>query len=248
MLCSAASPPGAVGRFFPGELQRFVSDQQRFLTLRTGVEHPWQNFPGSIPVLLCCEPDLSLLLHPWEGVDGLEAWEWTLASPAAVLQGAQQSVAAVPLPWPRPLAAVAVPLPLLRAWKDSWLSPFQLEQPKSLTWCKKSWGRLSMGLSLDLPLPCIPKELLERAGLGWPCTWLILFSVLWCWSSKVWKTAAGFGGQAEPPSSTWFWSIRRRKGGLKVNAFVLPLTVGERKSSPGSLECGFGEFRLFREV
>lgn len=66
----------------------------------------------------------------------------------------------------------------------------------------------------------------------------------------MWKTA-------EPPAppalgsqgvTGWFWSITRRKGGLKVDAFVLPLTVGERKSSPGSLECGFGEFRLFREV
>lgn len=47
-------------------------------------------------------------------VDGLEVWEWTLASPAAAsssvrgaaaaFQGATRSVAAVPLPWPCPFS------------------------------------------------------------------------------------------------------------------------------------------------
>lgn len=36
LSCCAASPPSAVGRCFPGDLQRFVSDEQRFLTLRSG--------------------------------------------------------------------------------------------------------------------------------------------------------------------------------------------------------------------
>lgn len=98
-----------------------------------------------------------------------------------------------------PLGAVAVSLPLLRARMDSWLSPFRLEQPKSLTWCKKSRCHLPMGLTFLCPAN--PREQLERAGMGWPCTWLILFSILWCWSRKVWKTA-GCGGQAEPPTST----------------------------------------------
>lgn len=133
----------------------------------SGVENSWQNFPGSIPVLPCCEPDLSLLLHPVEGVDGLEAWKWTLASPAAVLQGPsrvwQPCLCPGHVPSLPPLAAVAVPLPLLRAWMDSWLSPFPLEQPKSLSWCKKSWCHLSVGLSSDLPLPCKPQG---AAGTG----------------------------------------------------------------------------------
>lgn len=133
-----------------------------------------QSIPGSIPVLPCCEPDLSLLLHPLTRDGGFGSLGMApgpscshIRAAAAALQGAQQSLAAVPLPWSCPfspsLPALAAPLPLLRAWMDSWLSPFQLEQPESLTWCKKSWCHLAMGLSSGSPLPCKPQG---AAGKG----------------------------------------------------------------------------------
>lgn len=69
VLCPAllqplASHPSAVSRCFPGAL--------RSLCRRDGDsshsewERSVENFPGSIPVLPCCEPDLSLPLHPCE--------------------------------------------------------------------------------------------------------------------------------------------------------------------------------------
>lgn len=67
-----------------------------------------QSVPGSIPVLPCCEPDLSLLLHPPHR-EGLEAWEWTLASPAATSR--QQQPAGSPAE--RGSRAFALAMPLL---------------------------------------------------------------------------------------------------------------------------------------
>lgn len=130
-------------------------------------ERSVENFPGSTPVLPCCEPDLSLPLHPseggWFGSLGMDPGQSSSRiqlsqGSSSCVQGAKRSVAAVPLPWPRPFSPPTwcwcCSLPLLRAWMDSWLSPFRLEQPKSLTWCKKSWCHLPTGLTLGLPLPC----------------------------------------------------------------------------------------------
>lgn len=130
-------------------------------------ERSVENFPGSTPVLPCCEPDLSLSLHPseggWFGSLGMDPGHSSSCiqlsqGSSSRVQGAKRSVAAVPLPGHvpslPPLGAGAVSLPLLRAWMDSWLSPFRLEQPKSLTWCKKSWCHLPAGLTLGRPLPC----------------------------------------------------------------------------------------------
>lgn len=161
----------------------------------------------------------------WKPGDG----SWPLQQPHPAQSGEQQpfsgspwSVAAVPLPWPCPFShppgAVAVPLPLLRARMDSWLSPFWLlEQPKI------------SDLVQEEPVP--PSHGAQPQACP---AWLILFSVLCCWISKTWKTA-GCGGQAEPPTSTcpglaWFWSLRRTKEGLE--AFVLPFNSGRRKIEP----------------
>lgn len=79
VLCPAllqplASHPSAVSRCFPGALGslcRMDGDSSH-----SEWERSVENFPGSIPVLPCCEPDLSLPLHPsergWFGSLGMD--------------------------------------------------------------------------------------------------------------------------------------------------------------------------------
>lgn len=64
LLQPLASHPSAVSRCFPGALRslcRMDGDSSH-----SEWERSVENFPGSIPVLPCCEPDLSLPLHPCE--------------------------------------------------------------------------------------------------------------------------------------------------------------------------------------
>lgn len=194
LLC--CSPWPLVAWCFPGELQRFVLDGRRFLMLRTGAG-------CSIPGRISLDPSLSCPAGSQTSAscDTLRGWmvwkpgdgSWPLQQLHPAQSGEQQpfsgspwSVAAVPLPWPCPFShppgAVAVPLPLLRARMDSWLSPFWLlEQPKI------------SDLVQEEPVP--PSHGAQPQACP---AWLILFSVLCCWISKMWKTA-GCGGQAEPP-------------------------------------------------
>lgn len=171
-------------------------------------EQSVENFPGSIPVLPCCEADLSLrfdlslLFHPSEG-----GWFGSLGSSsvggaAAVPQGAPQSLAAVPLPLLSPTwcsccfsapsqgmdALLALTIPPGAAK----ISDLVQEEP-----VPPSHGA-QPGLSSALPSP---GSSWRGQGWAWPCARLILVSVLWCWSSEGWK-AAVCGGQAEPPTST----------------------------------------------
>lgn len=76
-------------------------------------ERSVENFPGSTPVLPCCEPDLSLPLHPseggWFGSLGMDPGQSSSRlqlsqGSSSRVQGAKRSVAAVPLPWPRPFS------------------------------------------------------------------------------------------------------------------------------------------------
>lgn len=143
------------------------------------------------------------------GVDGLEVREWTLASPAAAsssasgaaaaFQGAKGSVAAVPSPWPRPSSPPT--------WCCCCFSAPSQGKDGLLALTILAGAAKISDLVQEEPVPPShgahlgPSSGLERAGMGWPCAWLLLFSILWCWISKVWKTA-GCGGQAEPPTST----------------------------------------------
>lgn len=152
-------------------------------------------FPWIIPVLPCCEPDLSLP-HTPRRVDGLEGWEWSLGSSVRPLCLCCGHIPSLPPP-----GAGAVPQPLLRAWIDSWLSPFQLEQPKISDLVQEEPVPPSHGAHLrsSSALPS-PGSCWKKQGWGGPA-WLILLSVLWYWISEVWTTA-GCGGQAEPATST----------------------------------------------
>lgn len=189
MLCPAllqplASPPRAVGRCFPGEVQRFVLAGRRFLTLRRGAE---LGIPGTISLdpFLSCRAVNQTSASPYSPrrVEDLEAWEWTLGSPAATSSSARGAAAVFQGAlgaWQPCLCPGHVPsLPhlvlLLFLCSFSWhgWTPGShhsgWSSQKSLTWCKKNRCHLPMGLTLDLPLPCQPQGELERAGMGWPC-------------------------------------------------------------------------------
>lgn len=107
------------------------------------------------------------------------------------------------------LGAVAASLPLLRAWRDSWLSPLQLEQPKSLTCCKKSRCHLPWGSPWAFPCPANPRELLARAGMAPGPSCSVSFGAASARAGKLLHVGARLSHPAAPAlgsqdSLTWF--------------------------------------------
>lgn len=189
-------PLSALGWCFPGELQSFVWDERRFLTLRTGAqsvasmaEFPWIL---SCPAVLsqtsasCCSP---------RRVDGLEGWGWSLAR-AAAQPGEQQLFQEPSRAWQPCLCPGHVPpVPLLvlllflcplsgHTWAPG------SHHSKSLTWChlpvgspllkpQGAAGKGRDGVALHLPHPVLCPLLLDQ-GVE---------------SCRLW-------GQAEPATST----------------------------------------------
>lgn len=170
--------------------------------------HPWQNFPG---LFLSCPAvsQTSASLPPlrgwtvWKAGNGAWAAQSGEQQPFCRAHSVWQPLCLCPghIPSLPPPGAGAVPQPLLRAWMDSWLSPFQLEQPKISDLVQEEPVPPSHGAHLrsSSALPS-PGSCWKKQGWGGPA-WLILLSVLWCWISEVWTTA-GCGGQAEPATST----------------------------------------------
>lgn len=196
--------PGELQSFvcwcFPGELQSVVLDEQQFLTLGMGA---WRI---SLDPSLSCHAGshISASCFTPRRVDALEAWEWTW--PIQQLHPAQSGSSSFSR---EPSRVAAVPLPLLSPpWCCCCFSaPSQgMEGLLALTipagaakisdLVQEEPVPPSMGSPWAFPCPANPRELLERAGMGWPCSWPILLCVLWCWISKGWKTA----GHPAPPA------------------------------------------------